>query len=83
MRMVIIKVRKTWVAENSSFKKQTYSPKEEKWIDNGFGGFDSLFTKAAPIPIAINAMESEDSLNEKVNMKITNNPCIWYYCYWN
>lgn len=63
----IIKVRKTWVAENSSFKKQTYSPKEEKWIDNGFGGFDSLFTKAAPIPIAINAMESEDSLNEKVN----------------
>lgn len=63
----IIKVRKTWVAENSLFKKQTYSPKEEKWIDNGFGGFDSLFTKAAPIPIAINAMESEETLNEKVN----------------
>lgn len=31
------------------------------------GGVDSLFTKAAPIPIAINAMEDEESLNEKVN----------------
>lgn len=63
----IIKVRKTWSIENSSFKKQTFSPQKDQWIDNGFGGFDSLFTKAAPIPIAINAMEDEESLNEKVN----------------
>ena len=63
----IIKVRKTWSVENSSFKKQTFSPQKDQWIDNGFGGFDSLFTKAAPIPIAINAMEDEESLNEKVN----------------
>ena len=62
-----IRVRKTWTAENSLFTKQTYSPFEKKWIDNGFGGFDSLFTKAAPLPIAINAMEDEESLNEKVN----------------
>ena len=63
----IIKVRKTWSVENNSFKKQTFSPQKDQWIDNGFGGFDSLFTKAAPIPIAINAMEDEESLNEKVN----------------
>ena len=63
----IIKVRKTWSVENSLFKKQTFSPQKDQWIDNGFGGFDSLFTKAAPIPIAINAMEDEESLNEKVN----------------
>lgn len=63
----IIKVRKTWSIENNSFKKQTFSPQKDQWIDNGFGGFDSLFTKAAPIPIAINAMEDEESLNEKVN----------------
>ena len=63
----IIKVRKTWSVENNSFKKQTFSPQKGQWIDNGFGGFDSLFTKAAPIPIAINAMEDEESLNEKVN----------------
>lgn len=63
----LIRVRKTWTAENSLFTKQTYSPFEKKWIDNGFGGFDSLFTKAAPLPIAINAMEDEESLNEKVN----------------
>lgn len=63
----IIKVRKTWSVENSLFKKQTFSPQKDQWIDKGFGGFDSLFTKAAPIPIAINAMEDEESLNEKVN----------------
>lgn len=63
----IIKVRKTWSVENSLFKKQTFSPQKDQWIDNGFGGFDSLFTKAAPIPIAINAMEDVESLNEKVN----------------
>lgn len=63
----IIKVRKTWSVENSLFKKQTFSPQKDQWIDNGFGGGDSLFTKAAPIPIAINAMEDEESLNEKVN----------------
>lgn len=63
----IIKVRKTWSVENNSFKKQTFSPQKDQWIDNGFGGFDSLFTKATPIPIAINAMEDEESLNEKVN----------------
>lgn len=63
----IIKVPKTWSVENSLFKKQTFSPQKDQWIDNGFGGFDSLFTKAAPIPIAINAMEDEESLNEKVN----------------
>lgn len=63
----LIKVRKIWTVENGSFKKQTFSPRDKVWKDNGFGGFDSLFTKAAPLPIAINAMENEESLNDKVN----------------
>lgn len=63
----LIKVRKIWTIENGTFKKQTFSPVDMEWKDNGFGGFDSLFTKAAPMPIAINAMEDEESLNENVN----------------
>lgn len=62
-----IKVKKTWKENGKSFKKFTFSPKEDKWIENGFGGMDTLFTSVAPHPIAINAMEDEDTLNEKVN----------------
>lgn len=62
-----IKVKKTWKENGKSFKKFTFSPKEDKWIENGFGGMDTLFTSVAPQPIAINAMEDEDTLNEKVN----------------
>ena len=71
----IVKVRKTWKVQNALFKKETFSPVEDKWVEGGFGGFDSLFTKAAPHPIAINAMESEDSLNEKVN-KLMQERCL-------
>lgn len=61
-----IKIKKTWTDLNL-FTKETYSPKEDKWVRNGFGGFDSLFTKYSPEPIAINAMEDESTLEEKVN----------------
>lgn len=69
----IVKVKKTWQASGTSFSKQTFSPIEGKWVDNGFGGMDSLFTKCAPQPIAINAMENKDSLQEKVNKLIQDN----------
>lgn len=64
-----IKIRKTW-RNIGKFKKETFSPNENKWVDNGFGGMDSLFAKYSPQPIAINAMEDEKSLEEKVNKLI-------------
>ena len=59
-----VKIRKTW-KNVGNFTKETYSPKDSKWVINGFGGFDSLFTKYSPEPIAINAMEDEATLEEK------------------
>ena len=64
-----IKIRKTWY-EPGLFIKETFSPESENWVKNGFGGFDSLFTKYSPKPIFINAMEDESSLEEKVNKLI-------------
>lgn len=64
-----IKIRKTW-NNVGPFSKETYSPLEDSWVPNGFGGFDSLFTKYSPEPIAINAMEDEITLEEKVNKLI-------------
>jgi len=64
-----VKIRKTW-KNVGAFNKETYSPKDGKWVPNGFGGLDSLFTKYSPEPIAINAMEDETTLEEKVNKLI-------------
>lgn len=69
----IVKVRKTWLHSGASFNKETFSPVGNDWRANGFGGMDSLFTKCAPQPIAINAMEDKDSLQEKVNKLIQDN----------
>lgn len=63
----LIKIKKVWSVLDKSFDKYSFSPQEGKWVKGGFGGFDSLFQKAAPKPIAINAMEDEETLNEKVN----------------
>lgn len=64
-----IKIRKTWKSPGT-FIKETFSPQESNWVLNGFGGFDSLLTKYSPEPIAINAMEDETTLEEKVNKLI-------------
>lgn len=66
----IVKVRKRWATKGGSFIKETYSPVENDWKLNGFGGMDSLFAKYSPKPLAINAMEDQASLNEKVNKLI-------------
>ena len=66
----LIKIRKIWANANSSFEKYTFSPKQNDWELNGFGGMDTLFTKYAPKAIAINAMEDQSSLEEKVNKLI-------------
>lgn len=62
----LIKIKKTW-NQIGGFEKETYSPETQQWVQNGFGGFDSLFSKYAPKPIPINAMEDQKSLEEKVN----------------
>lgn len=67
-----IKIRKSWNSVGK-FKKETFSPNDNNWVENGFGGMDSLFTKYSPTPISINAMEDEKSLEEKVNKLIQDN----------
>lgn len=66
----LIKVRKRWTTIGSGFEKETFSPVDDEWVANGFGGMDTLFTKYAPTPIVINAMEDEKTLEEKVNKLI-------------
>jgi len=61
-----IRIKKIWSEKNGTFKKSTFSP-QDGWVDNGFGGLASLFQKYAPTPICISAMETEGSLEEKVN----------------
>ncbi len=69
----LIKIRKTWKSIDGTFEKQTFDPQNNQWVANGFGGFDTIFSKYAPEPIAINAMEDQDSLSEKVNKLINDN----------
>ena len=64
-----IKIRKTW-NNIGIYSKETFSPEYNNWVPNGFGGFDSLLTKYSPTPIAINAMENENTLEDKVNKLI-------------
>ncbi|MEE9606047.1 MAG: AAA family ATPase [Candidatus Scalindua sp.] len=63
----LVKVRKKWEAEGQAFKKETFSPPENEYIENGFGGLHQKFQKYTPTPISINAMEDKNTLEEKVN----------------
>ena len=65
-----IKIKKEWKNIGGSFEKFTFSPLENNWVLNGFGGMDTLFARYAPTPIAISAMEDQASLEEKVNKLI-------------
>lgn len=62
-----VRIKKVWDTAGVDFSKYTFSPLESDWVLNGFGGMASLFTKYAPQPIFIRAMEDEASLEEKVN----------------
>ena len=62
-----IKVKKEWKNIGDSFEKFTFSPEQNNWVLNGFGGMESLFTKYTPEPIVISAMEDQNSLEKKVN----------------
>jgi len=65
-----IKIKKEWKTIGGGFEKFTFSPSDNNWVLNGFGGMDTLLTKYAPTPISINAMEEQASLEEKVNKLI-------------
>lgn len=66
----IVKVKKIWREEDNGFDKETFNPKEQKWVKDGFWWLHQKFTKYTPTPISINAMESEYTLEEKVNKLI-------------
>ncbi|WP_338631006.1 ATP-dependent nuclease [Clostridium baratii] len=62
-------IKKVWDDVDKSFKKYTYNPDKEvdDFVINGFGGLETLFTKYAPEPIFINALETPESFEKKVN----------------
>lgn len=64
-----IKIKKIWKRSDEPFVKYTFNPSEDvnDYKINGFGGIDSLFTKYAPTPIFINALETPESFEKKVN----------------
>ena len=62
----LITVKKVWSEPGKTFKKFTKNSNGE-FVTNGFGGMDSLFTKYAPKPIAINAIETIETFEKKVN----------------
>ena len=66
----IVRIKKVWNKKDEQSEKYTFSPSQNDWVLNGFGGLNSLFTKYSPSAIAISAMETESSLEEKVNKLI-------------
>lgn len=66
----LVRIKKIWKNKDEPADKFTFSPEQGDWILNGFGGLPSLFQKYSPTPITISAMETETSLEEKVNKLI-------------
>lgn len=64
-----IVIKKVWNEIDKSFKKYTYKPSDDinDFVLNGFGGLDTLFSRYAPEPIFINALETPESFEKKVN----------------
>lgn len=66
----LIRISKKWNNKDEGAEKYTWSPQDNDWVLNGFGGLPTLFQKYAPTPVPISAMETEGSLEEKVNKLI-------------
>lgn len=66
----LVRIKKIWQKKDEGSEKYTYSPITEDWVKDGFGGMPSLFQKYSPTPVSISAMETEESLEEKVNKLI-------------
>jgi putative ATP-dependent endonuclease of the OLD family len=66
----LIRIKKVWKQKDEGFTKYTFSSKQNLWVEGGFGGMDTLLQRYAPTPVLISAMETETSLEEKVNKLI-------------
>lgn len=66
----LIKVKKIWNLKDQGGDKFTFSPVHNKWVKDGFGGLPTIFQKYSPTPISISAMETETTLEDKVNKLI-------------
>lgn len=62
----LITIKKECSKSGSEFQKSTKDV-DGNWVLNGFGGFDTIFKKYAPEPIKINAIETIESLEKKIN----------------
>lgn len=62
----IITIKKVWDEIGTEFKKYTKN-REGQFVENGFGGLPSLFTKYSPTPFFINAIETPEGFEKKVN----------------
>ena len=62
----LVTIKKECSKACTEFQKSTKDV-EGKWVLNGFGGFDTIFKKYAPEPIKINAIETVESLEKKIN----------------
>lgn len=69
----IIKIKKVWSESGKTYDKYTYKPSEERFVEGGFGGFDTLLTKYAPTPIFVNAIATPEDLEISINEIITKN----------
>lgn len=67
----LVRVRKIWRNPDQSFEKETYDPFAKEWVTDGFWWLHQKFQKYTPTPILINAMETENTLEEKVNKLIS------------
>ena len=59
-----IRFRKTWTKADSEGQKETFDPQTSEYIINGFGGFESHFTKQAPTPVRIPALPTQAELTK-------------------
>lgn len=66
----LIKIKKRWSSIDQTGEKYTFSPEKKEWVKDGFGGLATLFQKYSPTSVCISAMETEVSLEEKVNKLI-------------
>ena len=69
----IIKIRKIWEKEDEVGKKQTMNPTTNIYQDGGFGGFDSLLKRYAPVAVPINAVITVNDLEISINDIINKN----------
>ncbi|MBI1911782.1 MAG: AAA family ATPase [Deltaproteobacteria bacterium] len=66
----LIKFNKVWVDTDSEGQKSTYDPTINRFLEDGFGGFESHFKKHAPTPIVIPAMPNLEDLSKFVSETI-------------